>query len=145
MDKTLFNHICVGSFLAICTATDIKTRRVFLAVLAVFGIAGIAGLVMYGGSSLPGILGGIGIGAVMIGISLATGGAVGMGDGLVLAVAGLYLGFAGNVELLAGGLFLAAAYSIFLLAVRRAGRKKEVPFIPFLFLAFLGTMFFQGR
>lgn len=140
MDGVTFNNLCVGSLLAICTGTDIKSRKVSVFILLGFGIAGIAALAMSRTLLIPGVIGGIGTGAVVAGISIMTRGAVGMGDGLLLMVTGIYLGFWGNVELLAGGLFLAAVYSIFLLVFKKAGRNREMPFIPFLFLAFLGMV-----
>jgi leader peptidase (prepilin peptidase)/N-methyltransferase len=70
-------------------------------------------------------------------ISRITGGKIGMGDGLLLCVTGLGLGFWGNMELFAYALFAAAAVSVILLILRLADRKKSIPFVPFLLLSYL--------
>ena len=46
-----------------------------------------------------------------------------MGDGLVLSVTGMGLGFWSNLELFALALAFAALFSMFLLVFRLAGRK----------------------
>ena len=60
-----------------------------------------------------------------------------MGDGLILSVTGLGLGFWNNLELFALALFAAALVSIVLLITRLANRKTSIPFVPFLFLGYL--------
>lgn len=80
----------------------------------------------------------VGLGVMIT--SRATGGKIGMGDGYLLCVTGISLGFWGNMELFATALFAAALVSIVLLAFRLADRKKSIPFIPFLFLAYLIRM-----
>lgn len=77
----------------------------------------------------------LGIGVVLL--SRITKGKIGFGDGLVLCVTGLGLGFWGNLELFALALAIAAAFSIVLLIFRRVSRKHSIPFIPFLFISYL--------
>ncbi len=80
---------------------------------------------------------GILVGILVILISKATKGKIGMGDGLLLSVTGLGLGFWGNLELFALALFAAAIVSIALLITRLANRKTSIPFVPFLFLGYI--------
>jgi leader peptidase (prepilin peptidase)/N-methyltransferase len=77
----------------------------------------------------------LGLGLVLL--SKATGGKIGIGDGLVLAVTGMGLGFWTNMELFAIALSLAAVFSIGLLVIRKANRNKAIPFMPFLMGAYL--------
>lgn len=77
----------------------------------------------------------VGLGVMIT--SKATGGKIGMGDGYLLCVTGISFGFWGNMELFATALFAAALVSIVLLVLKLADRKKSIPFIPFLFLAYL--------
>lgn len=80
---------------------------------------------------------GVIIGVIIILISVATAGKIGLGDGILLCVTGLGIGFWPNLEMFAIALTLAALVSIFLLIFRMANRKKSIPFIPFLFMSYL--------
>ncbi|MFT4143248.1 MAG: hypothetical protein QM644_02240 [Mobilitalea sp.] len=82
-------------------------------------------------------LAGVMIGIIVVGISLMTGGKIGMGDGIVLCATGLGLGLWTNLELFAVALALAAGVSIILLVFRLADRKKSIPFVPFLFTSYV--------
>lgn len=77
----------------------------------------------------------LGIGLLIT--SKVTGGKIGIGDGLVICVTGIGLGFWSNIELFALALLLAAIFSIGLLVLRLADKKKSIPFLPFLFLAYI--------
>lgn len=87
--------------------------------------------------SIPDRIGGIAVGAIIVIISLATAGKIGMGDGLLICVTGLGLGFWSNLELFAAALFFAAIISIILLITRLADRKKSIPFVPFLLAGYI--------
>ena len=56
-----------------------------------------------------------------------------MGDGLVLSVTGMGLGFWSNLELFALALAFAALFTMVLLVFRLAERKNSIPFLPFMF------------
>ena len=127
----------LGILLLITALQDIRTKKVSLWIIGA-GAVIVCALVPFTHSISVidrgvGILVGLG---VMI-TSRATGGKIGMGDGYLLCVTGISFGFWGNMELFATALFAAALVSIVLLAFRLADRKKSIPFIPFLFLAYL--------
>lgn len=90
--------------------------------------------------SLINSLGGVAVGASVIVISIATGGKIGLGDGMLLCVTGIGLGFWGNLELFAIALLMAAVVSIILLIFRWADRKKSIPFVPFLLTSYVFLM-----
>lgn len=77
------------------------------------------------------------LGTIVIGISKATRGKIGMGDGLILCFTGVGLGFWGNLQLFALSLTIAAIVSIIMLMFRWADRKTSIPFIPFLLLGYI--------
>ena len=86
---------------------DIRRKSVHTAPLIVTAIAGVF-LHLYGGRlSIWDLLGGLGIGVVMYGISVASRERVGKGDALVLGVTGIFLGFWNNLLLLWIASFLA--------------------------------------
>ncbi len=77
------------------------------------------------------------VGAAVIILSLVSGGIIGIGDGLVLCVAGIYIGGINTMRLLLTGLFLSSLYALVLLFMHRKRRKDTIPFIPFLLAAYL--------
>lgn len=82
-------------------------------------------------SLLPGIL--------LLGISALTKEGVGRGDGWFFLVAGIYMGLGKTLLLLWGSLLLCFPISLFLLYAGR-GRKKRLPFLPFVFPVGLGVV-----
>ncbi len=80
------------------------------------------------------------LGLIPGGALLAVGklsGCVGSADGVMLLLIGAMYGLREGSELMMYSLLLAAAVSIFLIALRRASRKDTLPFIPFLLAGFL--------
>jgi len=128
----------IGILLFFCGIQDIRSKKVSLWIVLIGAILVSICAVNMTTLSLIDRFGGLGVGAFVIGISLLTGGKIGMGDGLLLCVTGIGLGFWHNLELFALALLIAAIVSIFLLTFRLADRKKTIPFVPFIFLSFLG-------
>jgi len=127
----------MGVMLFACGIQDIYKKKITLWMVA-------AGAVFLGicvpfltSFSLWDRLGGIAVGVGVVLISIATAGKIGLGDGLILCVTGLGLGFWGNMELFAIALFAAAVISIILLVLRIADRKKSIPFVPFLVIGYI--------
>ena len=123
--------------LAICSIQDIQYKKIKVILPLIGGAAGVilnfseqkAGLTA---DCLPGI--------ILLAVSWITRGAVGQGDGLIVASAGLLMGW----ELTAAALFWAmtgaALLGCVMMACRNWSRKQRVAFVPFLFGAFIGVM-----
>lgn len=77
-------------------------------------------------------------------IALLTGG-MGGGDIKLMAAAGLYLGWAGTVLSVIIGSIAGAVFALYLLRKKRAGRKSEIPFGPFLSLGIGLTVLFGSH
>ncbi len=90
---------------------------------------------------IPVLLLGMFWGVFLWGISKVTKGGIGEGDALVYAVTGAALGFWGNLELFMISLILASIASLWLLVIKKKGRKYKIPFIPFTAAAY-GVVFF---
>lgn len=141
----LLEKICLIILLGIGSHFDIRYRIVIVKNLLYFAMAGvlIRGIELFYNISLLGkesflsLAGGIIIGLVVLGISKLTKNGIGTGDGLLLCVTGVYLGFWKNLEMFFMALCLAAACSALLLITKRAGRKTQIPFVPFLGIAYL--------
>lgn len=120
--------------------TDIREREISGAMLLLFGIFGMICAIFGRAVDIPDTLFGAAIGGIMMAISYLTGGELGMGDGMLLAVTGLFLGLRQNIVLLAGALFLSALFSIVLL-IKGKKIKQEYPFVPFLFVVYSAMLF----
>lgn len=118
--------------LSVNAGQDLRKKQVLPVFTGVSALAGLlwdlregGGLFVYG----PGV----GLGLCLLGISLLGGGAVGLGDGLVLLALGLWLPWEDTLGALLFGLGLCALAGAVLLARRRTGQER-IPFIPFLLL-----------
>ena len=77
------------------------------------------------------------LGVAMMFASWCTRGRIGLGDGILLVVTGVYLGGMGNLELLFTGLLLAACWSLGMVVLGKKKGKEEIAFVPFLLAAYL--------
>ncbi len=136
MAETIIKGI-LGSLLFLCTLQDLYKRKVYLWMMVLAAVMLVVCIVFTKEPVLTDRIGGMLIGIGVMILSKATRGKIGMGDGYLLCVTGLGLGFWSNLELFALGLFFAAILSILLLILRVIQRKSSIPFIPFLMIGYL--------
>jgi leader peptidase (prepilin peptidase)/N-methyltransferase len=60
---------------------------------------------------------------------------IGGGDVMLMTVTGMYVGIAALFSILFGAVILAGVYSLSLIFTKRAGKKTEIPFAPFILTA----------
>ncbi len=128
---------------------DLDTKRlpnviVIPALLAGVVLLGAAAVVRGDLIALAGAgIGGAGLFLLYLILAIASRGGMGMGDVKLAAVLGLYLGFLGWGNLLVGAFaafVFGGVFGLFLIIVRRAGRKSAIPFGPWMILgAWLGV------
>ena len=128
----------VLGLLGLCSWEDMKRKRLTVVYILLFGICGMMLHLFSPICSIYSILGGILLGLAMMLASVATGGMVGMGDGILLAVTGVYLGGTGNLEL------LSACWSLGLVVLKKKRGKDQIAFVPFLLASYL-TMLFRWQ
>lgn len=131
------NKLIVLGLLGLCSLEDVRHRQLTIIYILMFGIGGVILHLFVPVCSIYSILCGMLPGAFMLLISAATQGSVGMGDGILLVVTGVYLGGYANLVLLMTGLLLSALWSLGLLAFRKKKRKDEIAFVPFLLLSYV--------
>jgi len=131
--------MCV--LLAWNAALDFRKREVSLRSLAVFAAAGIVINLWLKYQSIWLLLGGVGVGVFLLLTAFVTKEAVGIGDGLLLCVTGIYLGFWENLRLLCTGLVFCVLFLGAGLVLRRLRRTDRFPLVPFLLLAWIGRLF----
>ena len=130
-------------FLMAHTVTDVKEKRIYVAVLALQALVGMAfqicgkqaGIITVL-SCLPGLL--------CLGIGRLSREKVGYGDGWMIFVGGLYLSPGQMMTQLLWASMAACIYTIWSLAVGKLTRKEEIPFAPFLLAGYLGGVM-HGR
>lgn len=130
----------MGLWLMACGWQDFKEKEISSRLLAASSILLIIYMII---GELPAMsrLLGLAIGLVLILLGKLLKGQIGTGDGIILCVTGFCLGFRDNLNLLFYALTITALVSLFLLLLRKAGKKDTLPFVPFLFLSYLGGIF----
>ncbi len=123
--------------LILCSIQDLLKKKIGLWMIIAGGGMMFVSILFYNSVTVIDRLGGIAVGVAVLLISLATRGKIGFGDGLLLCISGMGLGFWSNLELFAVALFLAAAVSIALMMFRLADRKESIPFVPFLLCGYV--------
>lgn len=127
-------------FLGICSWMDIRKRSIYVWIIAMFGIIGAVLGILCKPISCINIMAGIVVGVATMLVSRWSKGGIGMGDGMVLCITGIYLGGYKNLSLLLAALILAACWSVGILVLKKGNRKTKIPFLPFLLTAYVGML-----
>ena len=135
--------IILLSLLSWCSWEDIKQKKLTILYIMMFGICGMFLHLLVPVCSIYSIIWGMLLGLALILVSMLTRGSVGLGDGILLAVTGVYLGGYKNLQLFMIGLLLAAFWSLVLVVVKKKNGKEEIAFVPFLLVSYL-IMIFGG-
>ena len=126
--------------LIICAVEDWKRKEVNVVYILLFGIVGVILHLLYPNCSVYSMLFGLLLGIGIVGISILSRGSIGMGDGILLVVTGVYLGGYENLELFLTGMLFVGIWSLGLLVLKKKKRKERIAFIPFLLAAYAVMM-----
>lgn len=132
--------ILLGIFLLVNSICDIKTKKLPLILLICFGIVGILTNIFLPEYSLKELAFGVAIGAALFGAGYVTAGQIGSGDGILFMVMGLFVGGITNFCLLLWASIFCAMVSGVLLLAKKVSRKDRIPFVPFVFIAYIGQV-----
>lgn len=124
-------------FLGINAVTDMKKRQISLFTVPLFIIAGIAYQLWNEKADWVSLSAGIALAFFLLGLSFLSKQAIGFGDGLVVLVCAVFLGFAKSIVLVMGGFLLASFAGVVLLICKRANKKTPLPFVPFLMISYV--------
>lgn len=116
---------------------DFQEKKIHLLIPLAGGVAGILLQVIFRERGVADLLLGSVPGAVFLMISLWGKGVVGGGDGMMLLVCGIYLGFWESIALLFLALWLIGITALFFIVIKRKGKHDSLPFVPFLAAAYL--------
>lgn len=120
-----------------CSLEDVKQKKLTVLYILMFGVGGVFLHLVAPVCSIYSMLWGMLLGLVLILVSIVTRGSVGLGDGILLVVTGVYLGGSKNLELFMMGLLLAALWSLGLVIVKKKRGKEQIAFVPFLLISYL--------
>lgn len=131
-EKIIYGIMLVG--LARCSVTDIRRRKV--SVVLMMGIMAVLLVLQFLKGTLNAelLIGVVIVGVVFCGISILTGGQIGIGDGVLFMMTGSGLGVLGNLQLILFsflGTFLVAVY---LVGIQKKGGNSRIPLAPFVML-----------
>lgn len=130
-------------WLLLCSIQDIKKKKINIGLIAVGALLLIMVSSVLGCITMLNRFAGLSLGVVLLGLCYVTRGKIGIGDGLILCVTGINLGFLKNSLLLLYALFGAAVFSAILIFFWHVNRHKTIPFAPFLLLGYLGVLFLE--
>lgn len=123
--------------LAACSWEDILHRKIFLQWLIYFAIAGVLCWKLITKQPFTMLILGVIPGFVFFLFSFVSHGSIGLGDGILLMALGIYLGAATIVRVIFYSVFISAFCALFLYFGKNKGKDYEMPFVPFIFIAFL--------
>jgi len=133
--------VLVISLLLINTVFDIRTKKIPVVVLVGFGAVGVLVNLFYKEYSVVEIIAGTAVGVALFVVSRITDGQIGEGDAFLFMITGLYVGGINNIVLLLWASILCALVAAILLLTRQVNKKDEIPFVPFVLLAYVGQVF----
>lgn len=135
----LQNTLMLG-FFSISAYQDYRKRKINVYFLLTGGIIGLLFHLYSMEFGIIEILFGMGIGIMILLYGFLLGGGVGLADGMILIVSGIFLGFEKNLEVFIAGLFLVGITSLFLSVIKKKGQTYRIPFAPFLLVGYLFVM-----
>lgn len=124
-------------FLAVMSKEDWKEKQIKVSIVAAAALIGIVLQICSNKTGWQDIAAGIGVGGVILVLSRLTNESIGTGDGMMLMVSGIFLGFWKNLSLFLAAQLLIGAAALFLIAVKKKGKTYRLPFAPFLLAAYL--------
>lgn len=129
--------IAVGLLLLIAGIIDLRNKKISHSFILVLAILCFAGIPFQEGYGLLEAAGGFGIGLCAIGLSMVSREQIGRGDGIVIALIGVLLGFHRCLIIVCLASFIMALVSIVVLMLKKGNRHTRLAFIPALFAGYL--------
>lgn len=137
-------EVIIFALLCICSVFDIRKKEIPLIILSA-GFLTALGINIWhiwnGLESVSGMAVSVLPGAFFMLISFCTGEKIGYGDGLLLIVMGLLIGFGRCFLVVCVSLIFSSAFALILLVFCKAGRNSRLPLVPFLTIG-MGVSFF---
>lgn len=114
-----------------CTVLDLWKKRLPVVYLGILLAAAVVINLVTGRAALWEILSGILYGGVFLLISVLTKGAIGFGDGVMIAATGAWTGVVFTMTASIFGFLSAGIFGLIYIKVKKMDRKTKLPFAPF--------------
>lgn len=137
-------EIPLGALLAALAVEDMRNKSITVWPVAGAFILGILNFIIYHDPHGKGLLGGMGIGGILCLLCWVMKKSIGLGDGLVTALIGIYTGVKFMIICLCAAFFLAAPAALMLCCLKKIKKREKMPFIPFLFLGYVLAFCIKG-
>lgn len=135
-----FNYLLLLFYLIVCCYTDLKKHTINLLISIIFTLLGIiTGIFLFDYSFISMAISLI-PGISLFVISLIFPASLGLGDGLIFTICGIYLGINFTIQLLFLSLVISCIFSI-LLIIKKHSRKYQFPLAPFIFVSYVFILF----
>ena len=136
----MYQYILTGMVLLFCSVTDLRYRRVYKAAAGGYVALSILGHIVGHTATFAELTVGLLPGVFCFLVSWISRQSLGYGDSALVVGCGLSVGLWPCLTILFTAFFLSGLWAAGLLVFRRAGRKKEIPFVPFLLLGAVACM-----
>lgn len=140
----ILTEVIIFALLCICSVFDIRKKELPLMIL-ITGFLAALGIetwhVCKGLETVSGIAESLLPGVFFLLLSFCTREKVGYGDGIMLIILGLFLGFFRCFLILCVGLIFLSGFALILMVFRKVGRNSRLPMVPFLAIG-MGVSFF---
>ena len=120
-----------------CAWNDWKKQQIPLVIPCLAGMLGLILQMVGMNIKLSDCLAGTIVGILCLIISRCTGESIGYGDGVIFLFTGVFLGFWENVNLFLTTLVLSGLIALFLILIKKKGRKDRMPMAPLIFVAYV--------
>ena len=132
----MYELIIPGLMITVCSVIDIREKSLPVWLPVVGGVAGGAVSIATGSLEPLQSVAGIGLGLALLFFSLLSKGGIGPGDAMVFAAAGAAIGIWRVLFLMWISFMAAGLAGLVILVILKKGRHYEIPFVPFLALAY---------
>ncbi len=139
----VIKELSVLMMLIISSLEDIKNRQISVKIVSCFAAEGILCWIFIWKLPIAGLPAAIVPGIMVLALSCFTKGAIGMGDGVIIMVAGVFLGASRILEVFVCAVFLSACFALILYIIMKKSRKYEIPFVPFVLISFVVEMMWK--
>ncbi len=137
--KRMLRTVMVVVFLISSSVCDMRNKKIPLWVIIIFAGLGVLLAIFAPAHSFGDLVAGVGGGVVLIMVSIITAGQIGMGDGLLFVVLGIFCG-SSNIGLLIYATLLCAVVAGVLFMTRQVKRNDRLPFVPFVLCVYIGQL-----
>ena len=136
-------YMMIG-LLSLCSLQDLRRKKLLVRTPVLFAVAGVILHIFVQEITGVQMLCGMCVGGALALLAVLTREKIGMGDALLFAATGVYLGGARNFLLLFLSVIIASVCGIYLLIVKKKERNYEMVFVPFVLIAYLCMLLGEG-